>query len=141
MGSKLLKRAWAGLGYSMVVVFIILTVIVVIRAEVSVQEIWLSVVGTMVISLYFCMASLIFEYDNWSPLKQLSVHFSLSVLVYFPMAMYIGWLPAGLWPFAAAFVCFIITYTIFWLSFRAYFKKQEEELNQTIGKREERGEN
>lgn len=133
---EVLRRLLGGFGVGGLLTFIILSVYVAGDAEVQIpaMTIWSSLLGSMLIGGYFSVASLIFEQDHWSPLKQLVIHFGLSVSLYSLVAITIGWLPPRPLPILGGLVVFVTIYSLFWLGFRYYFKKQAEALNKSVKK-------
>src|SRR5699024_12826892 len=87
MISEIMKRAIYGLAYGGVVTFIALTVLMFANMNPSIQTIWLYTSMGFVLSIYFAFASFIFDVEKWSPLKKTIIHYSLSIIVYFIIAI------------------------------------------------------
>lgn len=86
---------------------------------------------------FYCSAiSTIFEVDTWSLLKQTVIHFICCSVVYFPVAMFAGWIPKGINNpiFIQSFISFIIIYCIVWFSFKSYWKAKAKEINKELKK-------
>jgi len=132
MVSNIVKRVMWGLSCSAIITFVALTILKFSGTEASVSDIWLNMLGSIVMGVYFGVASYIFQHEKWSPLKQVILHFLLSVIVYFPTALGVGWLPLEPLPILAGLAVFMIVYTIFWLSLRFYFRKQAEAMNNSM---------
>lgn len=132
MVSNIMKRVMWGLSCSAIITFTALTILKFSGTEASVTDIWLNMLGSIVMGVYFGVASFMFQYEHWSPLKQVVLHFLLSVIVYFPTALGVGWLPLELLPILAGLLVFMVIYTIFWLSLRHYFRKQAEAMNDSM---------
>ncbi|WP_028543720.1 DUF3021 domain-containing protein [Paenibacillus taiwanensis] len=128
----MVKRISVGFCYAAIITFISLTVLMLNDAEVSVRVLWLNMLGSMIIGAYFGLASFIFTYDKWSPLKQLIVHYVLSLIVYFSTAFLIGWIPPIFTALMMSLVIFSAIYTLFWLGYRSYYRKQAKELNDSV---------
>ncbi|MGF2616291.1 DUF3021 domain-containing protein [Rossellomorea vietnamensis] len=128
----LLRRSLIGLGFTAIFTFTALTILKLLNVDAAVSDIWLSMLGSMVMGIYFGASSKLFEVDQWSPLKQTSIHFLLSIFLWFPLALYIGWLPFNFIPIVLGVAGFIVVYLIFWFAFYSYFKKLESEMNNTV---------
>lgn len=129
---NIVKRVVGGISCGAILTFIALTIMMLTDTEGTVGEIWLNMLASMFLGVYFALAGFIFEYDKWSPLKQLIIHFFLSLFVWLPIATYVGWIEIKPSSLLLGLVIFIIIYTIFWLSFRYYFRKQAEALNNSV---------
>jgi phosphatidylserine synthase len=127
-----LRRSFIGLGFTAIFTFAALTFLMMQDIQAPVTEIWKNMLGSMVMGVYFGAASKLFDNDEWSPLKQTAVHFFLSLSIWFPLALYIGWLPFHLLPIIMGIGIFIVVYLIFWFTFYAYFKRLENEMNNTV---------
>ncbi|RIW32043.1 DUF3021 domain-containing protein [Bacillus salacetis] len=127
-----LRRSLIGLGFTALFTFTALTILKLQDIDAAVSDIWLSMLGSMVMGIYFGASSKLFEVDQWSPLKQTSIHFVISIFIWFPLALYIGWLPFNLIPIVVGIGGFIVVYLIFWFAFYTYFKKVESEMNDSV---------
>ncbi|SER21861.1 DUF3021 domain-containing protein [Piscibacillus halophilus] len=134
---ELLRRSLIGLGFAAIITFIALTIMMVYDVETTVSIIWKNMSASLLMGIYFSVASLIFEIDNWSPLKQTVVHFLLSVGIWLPIAFIAGWVPIGVLEILIAVGIFVIVYTIFWLCARAYFLRVEKEMNRVVSHKTE----
>lgn len=134
MVSEVIKRVMLGFGCSAIILFAVLTGLMMKDAVVPAKVLWLNLLGSMFIGAYFGVASFIFEYDRWSPLKQLVIHFMISIALFFPISTGVGWIPMKPLSIVLGLVMFIVTYSIFWTGFRYYFKKQAEALNASVRK-------
>lgn len=135
MAIELFRRVLMGFSCSAIIMFAVLTGLMLKDAVVPAKLIWANMLGSMAMGAYFGIASFIFEYDRWSPLKQLIVHFLLSVALFFPIATAVGWIPLKPLSIALGLLMFIFSYAMFWLGFRYYFKKQAEALNASVHKK------
>ncbi|WP_035666057.1 DUF3021 domain-containing protein [Halalkalibacter akibai] len=126
------RRSILGLGFSAVFTFVALTIMMLQDVQVSVSIIWMNMLGSMVMGIYFGVSSMIFDVDHWSPLKQTTIHFLLSISVWLPLAMLIGWLPFNVIPIIVGIGSFIVVYVIFWSGSYFYFKRLEHEMNQSV---------
>lgn len=129
---EIARRSMFGIGFAGILTFIFLTVMTFAGIDATVSVIWLNMLGSLVIGIYFGAASLIFEIEKWSPLKQTIVHFILSITVYFPIAIAVGWIPFSLVPMLAGLGGFILTYSMFWLGISWYLRKIASSLNHSV---------
>ncbi|MCG7408265.1 DUF3021 domain-containing protein [Paenibacillus sp. ACRRX] len=132
MIADIVKRVAVGFCYAAIITFVSLTMLMLNDTEVSVRVMWLNMLGSMIIGAYFGLASFIFNYDKWSPLKQLIVHYVLSLIVYFSTAILIGWIPLILTALLISLVIFSAIYTVFWFGYRSYYRRQAKELNDSV---------
>ncbi|KAB7704705.1 DUF3021 family protein [Bacillus aerolatus] len=131
---EFLKRSSVGVSIAGILTFIALTVMMLNDVEASVSQIWLNMLGSIVIGIYFGTASMLFDIESWSLLKATSIHFVLSLFVYYPLAVYIGWIPLAAVPIILSFVTFTIIYCLFWFGTRLYLRKMERSINASIRK-------
>ena len=132
MIAEMMRRSLLGLGFTAIITFAFLTVMTVQDIEVPVSIIWKNMLGSMVMGIYFGCASLIFDREKWSPLKRTVIHFLLSVIVWLPLAIWMGWVPFEFLTILIGIVTFIIAYLLFWYGSYLYFKKIENEMNHSI---------
>jgi hypothetical protein len=84
---------------------------------------------------FYCMGiSVIFSVEEWSLLRQTITH-SIAMLVYFPIAVYAGWMPQTLIGKIAFVINYLVIYLIIWFSFKNYWRKKAKELNEGLKKR------
>ncbi|MBM7604893.1 hypothetical protein JOC75_002897 [Metabacillus crassostreae] len=129
-----LRRSFFGLGFSAFFIFIALTIMMLQGIEASVPIIWSNMLGSIVMGIYFGSASLIFDIETWSPLKQTIIHFLFSIMIWLPLAIFIGWLPLEPLPLTLGIGSFVIVYLIFWYGIQMYFKRLEKEMNNSVKK-------
>lgn len=127
-----LRRAIIGVGIGGLATFIMLTIFKLNVISVTVDEIWSHMLGSLLIGIYFGVGSLIFDKEDWSPLRQIVIHLSLSIIVFFPIALTTGWVPAKPLPILICLITFLIIYALFWFSIRWYLKKMEASMNESI---------
>src|SRR5690554_2616719 len=132
MMAEVMRRSMLGLGFAAIITFIVLTVLMVQDVEVPVSIIWKNMLGSMIMGLCFGGASFIFDLEEWSPLKRTILHFFISIFVWIPLAMWIGWVPLKISSILIGIGTFILTYVVFWYVFYLYFKRIEEEMNHTV---------
>jgi len=129
---ELLKRSVVGVAVGAIVTFIALTILVIFSIESSVQEIWKHFFSSLLIGIYFSVASVIFELERWSLLKQTIIHLIISLIVLFSLFFYAGWIPFEISSILIGLGIFIVTYSIMWFSMYIYFKNLERSMNEYI---------
>lgn len=132
MKAKLFRRGTIGVAYGGMIIFIALTMYKILGIEETVSEFWPGSVGALLIGIYFGMASLIFDYEAWSPLKRTVIHFFLSLIVFYPIAISTGWFPLAIWPILNSLMIFVFIYTMFWFGAIWYLSKVKSDMNQSI---------
>ncbi|WP_051237208.1 DUF3021 domain-containing protein [Paenibacillus pinihumi] len=129
---EILRRMAWGTSLAFVVSFSAVTVLVLTETEIPMKDLWLHMAGSLTIGIYFGLASLLFGYERWSLLKQLGVHYLLSMAVYFPVAIGIGWIPLQPLALLLGAGLFTLTYAGFWFSIRWYLIKQANSMNKSV---------
>lgn len=132
MMNEIIKRIWVGFGFASVITFVALSLLVLQQVDTSVYEVWQHMLGSLVMGAYFGVASFIFEQERWSPLIQTVAHFSLSILVWLPLALFLGWVPLGWWTIIIGVFSFTVVYCLFWIGSTLYFKSVLKQLNQMV---------
>ena len=83
------------------------------------------------IGVLFSFGSLLFQKD-WSLLRATLSHYLLMLLGFIPLATLAGWFPARLGFYLSLVVEFTLVYVIIWLVSYHFYKKQVQEINQSI---------
>lgn len=130
--SNMLARIMGSLGYTTIITFVALTMLLVNGEEPLLIEIWKNILGSMIMSIFFALSSYLFEVQHWSPLKQVTIHFTLSVVIFFPVAIWAGWLPVKLSILLVGLLVFIGIYICFWIGFSLYYRRQIADMNRKI---------
>ena len=134
---EILKRTMIGLGFACVFTFIAITIVVINDHPTSASEIWMHMLASMTIGVYFGLSSFIYMGNEWSYMKRTIVHFSVSILFYYVIAFSVGWVQFGFWPIIGSLLAFIVTYSLFGTGYYLYYKKLEVSLNEQLKKRNE----
>lgn len=79
-------------------------------------------------------ASVIWEMDDWSILRQTATHFVICSLATFPMAYFMRWMGHDVLGISAYFAIFLAVYCVIWLSQYAVMKKRVQQMNSKIAK-------
>jgi uncharacterized membrane protein len=134
MVRKIIQRGFMGISSGGIIMFMALTMLMINEIEVSVPDLWKNMLGSLLMGVYFGIASLLFEHEKWSPLKQLVVHFLLSIMLFFPIAISVGWIELQWRPILLGAGTFMIIYAIFWFAISSYFRKQARSMNNSVRK-------
>ncbi|WP_101842340.1 DUF3021 domain-containing protein [Halobacillus sp. Marseille-P3879] len=132
MKRHIIPRIFTGLAFAGIVTFIAITILVVNNVETEVSEIWLNMLGSMILGVYFSVASLLFEKDSWSLLKQTITHLTLSLAVFYTIAGFIGWVPFTGQALLISTLIFLSIYFVFWFFTGLYLKRMTADLNKTV---------
>ena len=130
-----LKRSMTGIAFGGIATFIALTILKFTGTEASVSEIWFYMLLSFILGIYFGLSSFIFMENGMSMLKQTTIHFILSIVVYFNIALFAGWIPFTLFAIGLAILTFTLIYAVFWTAYYLYFKKIEESMNANLPKK------
>lgn len=82
-----------------------------------------------IVGVIFSFASLVFEKEEWSMLKQTIIHCIILVGTFLPIAIWVGWVPASPVPILVCIGSFLLIYLVLWFAMAIYWKKKIEELN------------
>lgn len=77
-------------------------------------------------------ASVIWEKESWSLLKQTTVHFAICSAATFPIAYFTRWMPRSASGVLLYFGIFIAIYAAIWLSQYASIKKRIAQINEKM---------
>ncbi|GAA0479749.1 DUF3021 domain-containing protein [Salinibacillus aidingensis] len=127
-----------GIGFAGIYTFVALTFLMIFNVPASVSVIWVNMLGSIFIGIYFGLASRIFEIQKWSPLKKTIIHLTLSIITYYSVGLAIGWVPLELLPLILSFITFICVYAIFWFSYTLYYKRLETSMNDYLNHHKDR---
>ncbi|MFC4355613.1 DUF3021 domain-containing protein [Chryseomicrobium palamuruense] len=136
MVSKLVIRIFGGFGVGAVVTLLALVLFNDNGDTVSAHLIALNLLGSMLIGGYFSVSALLFEIEEWSMLKQTLIHYTLSLIVLFPVfTLLTGWVPLNPHSLLIGLLFFTGTYVINWLGWFTYFKQMEKRMNASLKQR------
>ncbi|MFS8630937.1 MAG: DUF3021 domain-containing protein [Bacillales bacterium] len=132
---EILRRSMMGIAIGGIFTFIALTVMKFGGAEATVDQIWLYMLSSFILGIYFGLASFLFEDNGWSSLKKTVIHFFLSVAVYFIIVFFVAkWIPFTGKAIFISFLLFVFVYVVIWFGKYFYYKKVEAELNESLKK-------
>ncbi|MDO4549563.1 MAG: DUF3021 domain-containing protein [Clostridia bacterium] len=92
----------------------------------------LQAVCSLVYGAAWAGASLIWEVEHWSILRQTATHLAVCSLATFPVAYFMRWMERGLAGILGYFGIFFGIYLVIWLSQYAAMKKRIEQLNSRL---------
>lgn len=90
--------------------------------------------GSMFCGWFFTVTPLYFENKKLNLTQQTLLHFLTVIMLYFILALGIGWIPFTVKSVLSMLVIFLVFYAIFWLGFYLYFKNQAKQLNEDLRK-------
>src|SRR5690625_1495292 len=93
MVSEVLKRSMIGIAFGGIITFGALTIMKFLTIEATINEVWTNMFGSFIIGIYFGLSSFILDKNTWSPLKRTVIHYCLSLVVYYCIAIPVGWIP------------------------------------------------
>lgn len=80
-------------------------------------------------------ASVIWEMERWSVLKQTAVHFAVASLATFPIAYFTRWMSRDLKGILFYFGIFFLIYAVVWVSQYSVLKKRIAQMNEKLNDR------
>ncbi|QKY71080.1 DUF3021 domain-containing protein [Lentibacillus sp. CBA3610] len=132
-----IRRSFMGIALGGIITFVALTIVVVTGTEAPVSQVWLYMLCSFILGIYFGLASFIFEDNGWSELKKTVLHFIMSITVYFIIALFMAnWIPFSIPAILLSFLGFIVIYALFWIGYYLYYKKVEESMNANLSKKD-----
>lgn len=90
--------------------------------------------GSMLCGWFFTASTLYFENHKWSLRRQTATHFATVIVLYFVLAIGIGWFPFTVPSFLLMLAVFLTFYVLFWTAFYLYFKNQAQKMNEELNK-------
>lgn len=133
---EMVKRSMTGIAIGGIITFGALTILMIKQIEAPITTIWLYMLASLIMGIYYGLASFIFERDQWSPLIKTVVHFILSISLYFMIALSLGWVPFTFIAISLTSLVFIVLYAIIWTLIQLYYKRVESHLNKNLQNRE-----
>ncbi|WP_251859790.1 DUF3021 domain-containing protein [Clostridium sp. Marseille-Q2269] len=132
---KGLKRGLYGITIGVFINQIIFAIIALkegLRGTVDVNMMFNQFIISVILGFGLAALSIVFDVEHWSSLKQTVAHFIIFSFIYFPIAIYGGWMP-GRNIARLKFVAFyIIIYIVAWFILKAYWKRKAIEINKTL---------
>lgn len=89
-------------------------------------------IGSILCGWFFSVSTLYFENHHWSLAKQTTAHFITVIVLYFVLAIGIGWFPFTVPSMLLTIAVFVLFYIVIWFAFYFYFKKQARTMNDEL---------
>lgn len=93
------------------------------------KAVWLQFVWGGLLGAAFSAASLIFQIEKWSILRQTVTHFVVASLIMLPTAYMLKWMPPTLKGFAVYFGIFAGIYVIIWVVQYLVMRQKIQQMN------------
>ncbi|GMR63633.1 MULTISPECIES: DUF3021 domain-containing protein [Bacillus] len=133
MFDRVINKIAFGLGMAMVYSLLFLWIGYVNGMEtVETKTLIAYLVTANIIGLIFSFASFIFEKEEWSILKQTSIHFIVLLGTFLPTAILIGWVPNRFSPILVCIGIFIVIYFMIWFIMTLYWKRKIKKINHQL---------
>ncbi|WP_026907339.1 DUF3021 domain-containing protein [Paucisalibacillus globulus] len=136
MIKEVIKRCLVGIAIGGLWTFGVLTFMHVANIEATVSEIWINMLCSFILGIYYGLSSFIFESNDWSILKQTVIHFIMSITIFSIIATSIGWVKINMTSILWTSIIFITIYAIIAICFYRHYKKIEENMNANLEKEE-----
>jgi len=148
-GKKLLKRcllgAPLGLAISTVITIVISICVgdgmyyavvpeLIADSGSEINAVVIQAVLSLVYGAAWAGASIVWETDGWSLLKQTVVHLLVCSAATFPIAYFARWMPHNAKGIALYFGIFVAIYLVVWLSQYSAMKKRVKQINEKLQK-------
>ncbi|MFB1082555.1 DUF3021 domain-containing protein [Jeotgalibacillus sp. JSM ZJ347] len=131
--SNIILRIFGGFGVGAVFTLVVLLVAFEGSDQIGATAMTLNLLGSMITGAYFSVAALIFSIEHWSMLKQTIIHYSLSLVLMFPVfTLLTGWFPFNARALMIGFAVFTVTYILNWFGWHSYYKRLEKKMNDSI---------
>lgn len=88
-----------------------------------------------IMGMGFVGISHILSIENLSVLSKVIIHAIVQAIFYFTLAYIAGWIPSNKSDILIMISVYIITYVVFWISYKHYWKKKIEEINLSLSNR------
>ena len=90
--------------------------------------------GSIFCGWFFTVTPLYFEIQSLKLWQQTLLHFITVAILYFALALLIGWFPLSLQSILSMITIFLIMYACIWIGFYFYFKNISTKLNEDLNK-------
>jgi len=148
-GKKLLKRCLLGAPLGLAISTVITIVISICAGDgmyyavvpeliadsgSEINAVVIQAVLSLVYGAAWAGASIVWETDGWSLLKQTVVHLLVCSAATFPIAYFARWMPHNAKGIALYFGIFVAIYLVVWLSQYSAMKKRVKQINEKLKK-------
>ena len=90
--------------------------------------------GSIFCGWFFTVTPLYFEIQSLKLWQQTLLHFITVAILYFALALLIGWFPLSLQSILSMITIFLIMYACIWIGFYFYFKNISTKLNEDLNR-------
>lgn len=133
MIDRVINKVAFGLGMAMIYSLLFLWIGYIKGIEtIEMKTLIMYLVTASIVGLIFSFASFIFEKEEWSILKQTSIHFIVLLGTFLPTAILIGWVPNRFGPILVCIGIFIFIYFIIWFIMTLYWKRKIKKINHQL---------
>ncbi|MGL5753958.1 MAG: DUF3021 domain-containing protein [Paraclostridium sp.] len=102
--------------------------------ETTTNQFFMQLLTSAFIGFYCIGLSVVFSIDSWSLLKQVVVNFVCMIIIYFPIAYCIGWMPEGFMGKFYFTLNFIIVYIVVFNTFKYKIRYINKQINNQLNK-------
>lgn len=92
-------------------------------------------IGFMVVGIAFCAPAFVYQLDNLSESTKIIIHFSIGMTVFYPIAIYLRWLPFYPDQIVYTIIQFLILCGIFfiiWSFFYLFNRNEAKKINKKL---------
>lgn len=98
----------------------------------EINAVLLQAVCSLLYGAAWAGASVIWEIDDWSLLRQTTTHLIIGSLATFPIAYFMRWMKHNLWGVLLYFGVFLIIYLFIWFSQYMMMKRRVQQINSRV---------
>lgn len=98
----------------------------------EINAVLLQAVCSLLYGAAWAGASVIWEIDDWSILRQTTTHLIIGSLATFPIAYFMRWMKHNLWGVLLYFGVFLIIYLFIWFSQYMMMKRRVQQINSRV---------
>lgn len=98
----------------------------------EINAVLLQAVCSLLYGAAWAGASVIWEIDNWSILRQTVTHLIIGSLATFPIAYFMRWTKHNVWGILLYFGVFLIIYLFIWFSQYLLIKRRVQQINSRV---------
>lgn len=98
----------------------------------EINAVLLQAVCSLLYGAAWAGASVIWEIDDWSILRQTTTHLIIGSLATFPIAYFMRWMKHNLWGVLLYFGVFLIIYLFIWFSQYMMMKRRVQQINSKV---------
>lgn len=140
MFGKILKNVFGGIAWGCTISTVIFMVGVALNGEswllTSPRGFIAQCVASMIVGIAWVVPSMVYENERLSLAQQTLIHFSIGFVVYFPAAIYMGWIPSSgsIGQIITEILFIILGSVAVWFGFYCYYRHLAKRINERIRK-------